>query len=47
VVNGASDLLHEFFGDAGVQALSAIGASSLLGNATIEVENDCIDFINS
>ena len=47
MVNGVSDLLLEFFGDAGVQALSAIGASSLLGHATIEVENDCIDFINS
>ena len=46
MVNGVSDLLLEFFGDAGVQALSAIGATSLLGNGTIEVENDCIDFIN-
>ena len=38
VANGASDLLHDVFGDAGIHARSAVGASSLPGNAAVEVE---------
>ena len=38
VANGASDLLHNVFGDAGIHARSAVGASSLPGNAAVEVE---------
>jgi enamine deaminase RidA (YjgF/YER057c/UK114 family) len=38
VVNGASELLGEIFGDAGVHARSAVGATSLPLDAPVEVE---------
>ena len=38
VVNGASNLLKEAFGDAGVHARSAVGVAALPMNATVEVE---------
>ena len=38
VLNGASDLLVEVFGDPGVHARSAIGVSTLPGAAAVEVE---------
>ncbi|WP_409427523.1 RidA family protein [Mycobacterium sp. SMC-11] len=38
VVNGASDLLGEVFGDAGKHARSAVGVSELPLNAPVEVE---------
>jgi enamine deaminase RidA (YjgF/YER057c/UK114 family) len=38
VVNGASELLQEIFGEAGVHARSAIGCSSLPLGAPVEVE---------
>ena len=38
VLNGASDVLGEIFGDAGVHALSAVGVSELPLNAPVEVE---------
>ncbi|MGK5552720.1 RidA family protein [Actinomadura kijaniata] len=38
VVNGASDLLGEVFGEAGVHARSAVGVSALPLNAPVEVE---------
>src|SRR5262245_43242619 len=38
VVNGASDLLSEVFGDNGVHARSAVGVSELPMNAPVEVE---------
>lgn len=38
VVNGASQLLGEVFGDAGVHARSAVGVSELPLNAPVEVE---------
>jgi enamine deaminase RidA (YjgF/YER057c/UK114 family) len=38
VANGASDLLREVFDDAGTHVRSAVGASSLPGNAAVEVE---------
>ncbi|MEO7261408.1 MAG: RidA family protein [Jatrophihabitantaceae bacterium] len=38
VVNGASDLLAEVFGDAGAHARSAVGVASLPLNAPVEVE---------
>ncbi|MFJ5871201.1 LysR family transcriptional regulator [Dietzia alimentaria] len=38
VVNGASDVLGEIFGDAGVHARSAVGVSELPLNAPVEVE---------
>lgn len=38
VVNGASELLGEVFGDAGVHARSAVGVSELPVNAPVEVE---------
>ncbi|MGI5166017.1 RidA family protein [Spirillospora sp. CA-253888] len=38
VVNGASDLLGEVFGDAGVHARSAVGVGVLPRNAPVEVE---------
>jgi enamine deaminase RidA (YjgF/YER057c/UK114 family) len=38
VVNGASDLLAEVFGDNGVHARSAVGVSELPLNAPVEVE---------
>lgn len=38
VLNGASDVLGEIFGDAGVHARSAVGVSDLPLNAPVEVE---------
>jgi enamine deaminase RidA (YjgF/YER057c/UK114 family) len=38
VINGASDLLGEIFGDAGVHARSAVGVSELPLDAPVEVE---------
>ncbi|MFC9971798.1 RidA family protein [Spirillospora sp. NPDC127200] len=38
VVNGASDLLGEVFGEAGVHARSAVGVGVLPRNAPVEVE---------
>ncbi len=38
VMNGASDLAVQIFGDAGRHARSTIGVPSLPGNATVEVE---------
>ena len=38
VINGASDLLVEVFGDAGRHARSAVGMSSLPFNIAVEVE---------
>lgn len=38
VVNGASDLLGEVFGDSGRHARSAVGVSALPRNAPVEVE---------
>jgi enamine deaminase RidA (YjgF/YER057c/UK114 family) len=38
VINGCSDLFVEVFGEAGRHARSAIGAGSLPGNITVEVE---------
>jgi enamine deaminase RidA (YjgF/YER057c/UK114 family) len=38
VVNGCSDLFVEVFGDIGKHARSAIGAGSLPGNITVEIE---------
>ncbi|MCV7193358.1 RidA family protein [Mycolicibacterium brumae] len=38
VVNGASELLVDIFGDAGVHARSAVGVSELPLNAPVEVE---------
>jgi enamine deaminase RidA (YjgF/YER057c/UK114 family) len=38
VLNGASDLLLEIFGDAGIHARSAVGASELPLGAPVEVE---------
>jgi enamine deaminase RidA (YjgF/YER057c/UK114 family) len=38
VINGASDLLVEVFGEAGRHARSAIGVGSLPFNAPVEVE---------
>jgi enamine deaminase RidA (YjgF/YER057c/UK114 family) len=38
VINGCSDLLVEIFGDIGRHARSAIGAGSLPGNITVEIE---------
>jgi len=38
VVNGASDLMVQVFGDAGRHARAAVGASSLPRGATVEVE---------
>jgi enamine deaminase RidA (YjgF/YER057c/UK114 family) len=38
VVNGASDLLREVFGDSGVHARSAVGVSELPLDAPVEVE---------
>lgn len=38
VVNGASDLLLEVFGEAGRHARIALGVSSLPGDAAVEVE---------
>lgn len=38
VINGASDVLGEIFGDAGVHARSAVGVSELPLGAPVEVE---------
>ncbi|BBY51157.1 LysR family transcriptional regulator [Mycolicibacterium arabiense] len=38
VVNGASDLFGEIFGEAGAHARSAVGVSELPRNAPVEVE---------
>jgi enamine deaminase RidA (YjgF/YER057c/UK114 family) len=38
VANGASDLLRDVFGDAGIHVRSAVGANSLPGNAAVEIE---------
>lgn len=38
VLNGASELLGEIFGDAGVHARSAVGVAELPMNAPVEVE---------
>ncbi|QZT62447.1 RidA family protein [Mycolicibacterium austroafricanum] len=38
VINGASELLGEVFGDAGAHARSAVGVSELPRNAPVEVE---------
>ena len=39
VLNGASDVLGEIFGDAGVHARSAVGVSELRLDAPVEVES--------
>jgi enamine deaminase RidA (YjgF/YER057c/UK114 family) len=38
VINGASELLGEVFGDAGAHARSAVGVASLPLDAPVEVE---------
>jgi enamine deaminase RidA (YjgF/YER057c/UK114 family) len=38
VINGASDLLIEIFGDAGKHARSAVGANELPLNIPVEIE---------
>lgn len=38
VINGASDLLGELFGEAGRHARSAVGVSDLPANAPVEIE---------
>lgn len=38
VINGASDLLGEIFGDAGVHARAAVGVAELPLNSPVEVE---------
>jgi enamine deaminase RidA (YjgF/YER057c/UK114 family) len=38
VINGASDLLAEVFGDRGLHSRSAVGVSELPLNAPVEVE---------
>jgi enamine deaminase RidA (YjgF/YER057c/UK114 family) len=38
VINGASDLLIEVWGDAGLHARAAIGVSALPKNALVEVQ---------
>lgn len=38
VINGASELFGEVFGDAGAHARSAVGVSELPRNASVEVE---------
>lgn len=38
VINGCSDLLVEVFGELGRHARSAVGAGSLPGNITVEIE---------
>jgi len=38
VINGCSDLFVEVFGESGRHARSAIGAGSLPGNITVEIE---------
>lgn len=38
VIDGASELLEQIFGEAGKHARSAIGVNSLPGNAAVEIE---------
>jgi enamine deaminase RidA (YjgF/YER057c/UK114 family) len=38
VLNGASDLFRELYGDAGAHVRAAVGVSSLPGNASVEIE---------
>jgi enamine deaminase RidA (YjgF/YER057c/UK114 family) len=38
VINGASDVFCEVFGEIGVHARSSLGVSGLVGNQTVEVE---------
>ena len=38
VINGASDLLHALWGDAGVHARSAVGVAELANGVAVEVE---------
>jgi enamine deaminase RidA (YjgF/YER057c/UK114 family) len=38
VINGASDLLREIFGEAGAHARSAVGVAALPANVPVEVE---------
>lgn len=38
VGDGASDLLHEIFGDKGKHTRSAVGANALPGGASVEIE---------
>jgi enamine deaminase RidA (YjgF/YER057c/UK114 family) len=38
VINGASELLEEIFGEAGKHARSAIGVAELPGGAAVEIE---------
>ena len=38
IVNGASELLLEIFGEAGKHARSAVGVASLPSNASVEIE---------
>src|SRR6478752_6854341 len=38
VINGASELLHEVFGDLGAHARSAVGVAALPMDAPVEVE---------
>lgn len=38
VINGASELIGQIFGDAGLHARSAVGMSSLPFNAPVEIE---------
>jgi len=38
VINGASDLCHAIFGEAGVHARVAVGVSALPLNAAVEIE---------
>lgn len=38
VIDGCSQLMHELFGDAGAHTRSAVGAGSLPGGITVEVE---------
>ena len=38
IVNGASDLMVEIFGDAGRHARTAVGVGSLPGNVAVEVD---------
>jgi enamine deaminase RidA (YjgF/YER057c/UK114 family) len=38
VINGASDLFWEVFGERGVHARSSLGVSGLVGNQAVEIE---------
>ena len=46
VINGASDLFVEVFGEAGRHSRAAVGMSSLPGGAAVEIEVIC-ELINS